>query len=168
MGSLVTVLTPTRSSGDGSSLGTTGWVRKAGNLWGQWEENRQSDHQAPDVALLMPSRHKAPAAMAQSAASSGGREGAWDRGESWGSLQASHSLLPVLCSFWEEWVAFHSVLHEPLLQRPCLEGSLHGPNSSSSLSFKEFAWGFPIPQTEIIGKWVPADHRNVGVPGQYK
>lgn len=35
---------------NGSSPGTTGWVRKAGNLWGQWKEKRHHDLQAPGVA----------------------------------------------------------------------------------------------------------------------
>lgn len=67
MGSPVPVLTPARSTGEthvvwdmgvnGSSLGTAGWVRKAGSLRGQWEEKRHSDLQAPGDAHLMPSRH---------------------------------------------------------------------------------------------------------------
>lgn len=59
------------------SLGTTGWVRKAGNLQDQWEEKRHSDLQAPGVTHLVPAGvcllHKAPA-TAQSAASTGGKE----------------------------------------------------------------------------------------------
>lgn len=126
---------------------------------------RASDLQAPGAALLMPGRHRAPAAMAGAAASSvGGREPEAEEGA--GAVCRHHPAQSLL--------SVHSGKRE-CLSTECITSCscsalalrvpLTGPDWSSSLSFTEFAWAFPIPQTEIVGKWVPADHRSVGVPG---
>lgn len=138
MGFPVTALPPTRSSGEtrgvwdvgvnGSSLGTTEGVRKAGNLQAWWEEKRHSDLQAPGVAHLMPSRQCWDLSAAQSTHchSSVCSQHWWEpeTEEGAGAVCRYHSLIPVLSSFWEERVAFHRVHHKPLLKHPCIEGSL--------------------------------------------